>query len=150
MRDFRDGPVVKTSSFKAGGSGSVPSWGAKTPYAWRPESQTIKQKQYCNKCYNDFKWATWKGFHALPAAPSTVLVVYQMGPVITNGKSVSGFVSKGSLTRRKWESCCLLCLSWRPYKYFWKVLSEVVSLLHYLGLQITLSLWEVSKPNKTS
>ena len=30
-----------------------------------------------------------------------VLVVYQMGPVIAKGKSVSGFVSKGSLIRRK-------------------------------------------------
>lgn len=34
-----------------------------------------------------------------PAA--LVLVVYRMGPVTKNGKSVSGFVSEGSLTRRK-------------------------------------------------
>lgn len=33
--------------------------------------------------------------------PALVLVMCQMGPVITNGESVSGFVSEGSLTRRK-------------------------------------------------
>ena len=58
MRDFPDAPVVRTSPFKAGGLGVVPCGGAKTSYAWRPKSQNIKQKQYCNRCYNDFKWAT--------------------------------------------------------------------------------------------
>lgn len=32
FREFPDGPVVKTSSSNGGGSGSIPSQGAKTPH----------------------------------------------------------------------------------------------------------------------
>ena len=54
-RDFPGGPVVKTSSFNAGGVGSIPGQGAKTLHALRPKNQNIKQKQYCNKFNKDFK-----------------------------------------------------------------------------------------------
>ena len=52
--DFPDGPVVETSPSNAGGAGSTPSWGAKTPHASWPKNQNIKQKQYCNKFNKDF------------------------------------------------------------------------------------------------
>ena len=55
-RDFPSGPVVKTSSSSAGGTGSIPGWGAKIPHASRPKNQNIKQKQYCNKFNKDFKY----------------------------------------------------------------------------------------------
>ena len=45
--------MVKTSS--AGGVGSIPGWGAKIPYVWRPENQYVKQKQHCNEFSKDFK-----------------------------------------------------------------------------------------------
>ena len=53
--DFPGGPVVKTLPSNAGGAGSIPGWGAKTPHASRPKTQNIKQKQCCNKCNKDFK-----------------------------------------------------------------------------------------------
>ena len=31
--DFPGNPVVKTSVLKAGGTGSIPAWGAKIPHA---------------------------------------------------------------------------------------------------------------------
>ena len=34
--------------------GLIPGWGAKIPYASRPENQNIKQGQYCNKFNKDF------------------------------------------------------------------------------------------------
>ena len=61
LGDFPGGPVVKTSSFSAGGVGSIPEWVAKIPHASWPKSQTKKkrqfkknQKQYCNKFNKDF------------------------------------------------------------------------------------------------
>ena len=54
-RDFPGGPMVKTSSSKAGGEGSIPGRGAKIPHALWPKKQNIKQKQYCNKFNKDFK-----------------------------------------------------------------------------------------------
>ena len=33
IRDFPGGPVVKTLLSNAGGAGSIPGWGAKTPHA---------------------------------------------------------------------------------------------------------------------
>ena len=35
--------------------GSIPGQGAKIPHASGPKNQNIKQKQYCNKFYKDFK-----------------------------------------------------------------------------------------------
>ena len=37
VRDFRSGPVVKTSSSNARGVGSIPGWGAQTPHASWPK-----------------------------------------------------------------------------------------------------------------
>ena len=48
-RDFAGGPVVKTSPFNAGDTGSIPCQGAKIPYTLWPKNQNVKQKQYCNK-----------------------------------------------------------------------------------------------------
>ena len=60
-RDSPDSPVVKTSPSNAGGAGSIPSQGAKNPYALWPRNQNIKQKRYCNKFNKDFKkWSTAK------------------------------------------------------------------------------------------
>ena len=39
----------ETSRFNAGGVGSIPDPGARIPYALRPTTQTINQKQYCSK-----------------------------------------------------------------------------------------------------
>ena len=47
--DFPSGPVVKTLPSNAGGAGSIPCQGAKTPDTSRPRSQYIKQKQYVDK-----------------------------------------------------------------------------------------------------
>ena len=53
--DLPDGPVVKTSPSNAGSTGSIPGWGAEIPHASWPKKQNIKQKQYCNRCNQDFK-----------------------------------------------------------------------------------------------
>ena len=55
MGDFPGGPVVKTSPSNAGGTGLIPSWGAKIPLASQPNNQNIKRKQYCKKFNEDFK-----------------------------------------------------------------------------------------------
>ena len=47
--DFPGGPVVKTLSSDAGGTGPIPGWGAKIPHASWPKNQNRKQKQYSNK-----------------------------------------------------------------------------------------------------
>ena len=47
--------MVKTLLSNAGGEGSIPGWGAKTPHASWPKKQNIKQKQYCKKFNKDFK-----------------------------------------------------------------------------------------------
>ena len=44
-----------TSPSNEGGVGSIPGQGPKVPHASRPKIQNIKQKQYCNKLYKDFK-----------------------------------------------------------------------------------------------
>ena len=38
--DFPGGPVVETSSFRAGGAGSIPDGRAKIPHIPRPKSQS--------------------------------------------------------------------------------------------------------------
>ena len=59
MWDFPDGPVVKTLSSSAGGTGFIPGPGAKFPHASQPKTKNkkhiLKQKQYCNKFNKDFK-----------------------------------------------------------------------------------------------
>ena len=55
LGDFRGGPVVKTSPSNAGGVGSIPGWGAKTPRASWPKKQNTKQNQCCNRSDKDFK-----------------------------------------------------------------------------------------------
>ena len=52
-RDFCGGPVVKTLPSNARSVGLIPGWEAKVPYASGPETQNIKQKQYCNKFKKD-------------------------------------------------------------------------------------------------
>ena len=47
--------MVKTLPSNAGGEGSIPGQGAKIPQASQPITQSIKQKQYCNKFKKDFK-----------------------------------------------------------------------------------------------
>ena len=47
--------MVKTLPSSAEGAGSIPGRGAKIPNALEPESQSIKQKQYCNKFNKNFK-----------------------------------------------------------------------------------------------
>ena len=46
---------MKTLPSSAGGTGSTPSQGAKTPIPPGPKEQNIKQKQYWNKFNKDFK-----------------------------------------------------------------------------------------------
>ena len=50
--DFPRSPVDNTLPSNAGGVGSIPGRGSRTPHASWPNNQNIKQKQYCNK---DFK-----------------------------------------------------------------------------------------------
>ena len=47
--------MVGTLPSYAGGAGSIPGQGAKTPRASWPKSQNIKLKQYCNRFNKDFK-----------------------------------------------------------------------------------------------
>ena len=47
--------MVKTSTSKAEDAGLLPVWGTKIPHALWPESQNIKQKEYCNKFNKNFK-----------------------------------------------------------------------------------------------
>lgn len=44
--------------FKAGGSGAVHGQGAKTPYAWRSESQNINQSNIVINAIMTLKWTT--------------------------------------------------------------------------------------------
>ena len=46
--DFPGSSVVKTSPSNAGGAGSIPGQELRS-HMPRPESQNMKQKQYCNK-----------------------------------------------------------------------------------------------------
>ena len=41
--------MVKTSPSNAGGAGSIPGQGAKTPHVFQSKTQNIKQKQNCYK-----------------------------------------------------------------------------------------------------
>ena len=47
--------MVTTSPSSAGGAGSIPGQGAKTPHDLQPRNQNIKWKQYCSKFNKDFK-----------------------------------------------------------------------------------------------
>ena len=47
--------MVKTWPSDAGGVGSIPGQGAKTPHASLPKNQNVKQNQCCNKFNKDFK-----------------------------------------------------------------------------------------------
>ena len=42
--NFPSSPVVKTLPSNAGGVGSIPCWGAKTPCALGPKNKNIKQE----------------------------------------------------------------------------------------------------------
>ena len=55
LGDFPGGPAVKTLPSSAGAVGSIPGQGAEIPYASRPKSQNMKQKQYCNKFNKDLQ-----------------------------------------------------------------------------------------------
>ena len=52
--------MVKNLPSNAGGTGSIPGWGAKIPHASMSKNQSIKQKQYSNKLNKDLKWSTSK------------------------------------------------------------------------------------------
>ena len=54
-QDFPGGTEVKTSSSTARAEGLISGQVAKIPQALWPKSQTIKQKQCCNKFRKDFK-----------------------------------------------------------------------------------------------
>ena len=53
-RDFRRGPLVKTSPSNVGDVGSILGRGAKTLYALGPKCQNMKPKHFCNKFNIDF------------------------------------------------------------------------------------------------
>ena len=53
--DFPGGPVVKTSASRAEDVGLIPGQGAKILHTLKPKNQSIKQKQYYNKCIKTFK-----------------------------------------------------------------------------------------------
>ena len=47
--------MVKTLPSNAGGAGSIPGQGAKTPHASQPKKPKHKTAQYCNKFNKYFK-----------------------------------------------------------------------------------------------
>ena len=47
--------MITTSAFNAGGEGSIPGWAVKIPHTSQLKIQKVKQKQYCNKSYEDCK-----------------------------------------------------------------------------------------------
>ena len=53
--DFPHGAMVKTLPSKAGGAGSIPSWGAKIPYASQPKNWNTKLKDRFNRFNKDYK-----------------------------------------------------------------------------------------------
>ena len=53
-QDFPGSPVVKTLPSNAGGAGSIPGQGDKTPHVLRPKHQNRKQKLYCDKFNKNF------------------------------------------------------------------------------------------------
>ena len=57
LRNPPGGPAVKALPSKAGGTGLIPTQGAKIPHASWPKTKkkNIKEKQYCNKFNKDFK-----------------------------------------------------------------------------------------------
>ena len=55
LGNFPGGPVARTSPSNAGGVGSIPGRGTKTPHASQLKNQKRKQKQYCNKFNKGFK-----------------------------------------------------------------------------------------------
>ena len=57
--DFSGNPVVKTSPSNEGDAGLISDWGAKILHALWPKSQSIQQKQYCNKFNKDLKNSPW-------------------------------------------------------------------------------------------
>ena len=52
--------MAKTSAANAGDVGSVLGRGAKIPHNFGPNSQNIKQKQYCNKTDKEFKYCPYR------------------------------------------------------------------------------------------
>ena len=53
--DFPGAPAVETYlAFHCWHVGSIPGRGAKMPRTWQPNTQNMKQKQYCNKFTKDF------------------------------------------------------------------------------------------------
>ena len=47
--------MIKTLPSNAGDVGLIPGWEAKIPHIMQPKTQSIKQKQYCNKFSKDLK-----------------------------------------------------------------------------------------------
>ena len=47
--------MVKNLPSNAGGTGSIPGWGAKIPHISQPKKHIVKQKQYCKKFSKDVK-----------------------------------------------------------------------------------------------
>ena len=47
--------MITTSAFNSGGEGSNTGWAVKIPHTSQLKIQKVKQKQYCNKFYEDFK-----------------------------------------------------------------------------------------------
>ena len=47
--------MIKTLLSNAGDVGLIPGWEAKIPHTLQPKTQSIKQKQYCNKFNKDLK-----------------------------------------------------------------------------------------------
>ena len=52
--DVPGSSVVGTSPPWAGGTGSLPDWGAEMAHASKPDNQNIKQRQCCSKFNKDF------------------------------------------------------------------------------------------------
>ena len=52
--DVPGSSVVGISPSRAGGTGSLPDWGAEIAHTSRPDNQNIKQRQYCSKFSKDF------------------------------------------------------------------------------------------------
>ena len=56
--DFPDGPVVRTSPSREGGSDLIPGWGVSVPCASQPGNQGMDWRQCCSKFSEDL-WTQW-------------------------------------------------------------------------------------------
>ena len=67
--------MINTLLSNAGDVGLIPGWEAKIPHTLQPKTQSIKQKQYCNKFNKDLKMVHIKKNRLKNQCTDTVLLL---------------------------------------------------------------------------